>query len=185
MLYKRLFFETLINVPKHLDKEGNIVIRVNHKQVQKQGDKPDFDFMQNSIGTTAEEQIYGLGLQYSMTNFKGQFVNMVSSEGGVGRGLQPLTDLLNTEKKARQGGSPLTTYAPAYSFVTSNRRGFVWPDHTEIGSIDFWSNPNWFNVNMWKTNQMTFNVIQGANLKKVVSGLTNIIGRMRALPRWT
>lgn len=62
MLYKRLFFETLINVPKHLDKEGNIVIRVNHKQVQKQGDKPDFDFMQNSIGTTAEEQIYGLGL---------------------------------------------------------------------------------------------------------------------------
>jgi alpha-glucosidase len=110
---------------------------------------------------------------------------MVSSEGGVGRGLQPLTDLLNTEKKARQGGSPLTTYAPAYSFTTSNRRGFVWPDHTEIGSLDFWSNPNWFNVNMWKTNQMTFHVIQAPNLKKVVSGITRIIGRMRALPRWT
>ena len=32
---------------------------------------------------------------------------------------------------------------------------------------------------------MTFNVIQAANLKKVVSGITRIIGRMRALPRWT
>jgi hypothetical protein len=54
--------------------------------------------MQNSIGTTGDEEVYGLGLQYTMTNMKGQFVNMVSSEGGIGRGLQPVTDLLNTEK---------------------------------------------------------------------------------------
>jgi hypothetical protein len=31
MMFKRLFFETLINVPKHLDTDGNIVIRINHK----------------------------------------------------------------------------------------------------------------------------------------------------------
>lgn len=44
---------------------------------------------------------------------------MISSEGGVGRGLQPITDLLNSEMSAKMGGSPTTTYSPAYTFATS------------------------------------------------------------------
>jgi hypothetical protein len=93
--------------------------------------------MQLIWDSSTNEKIYGLGLQYTETNFKGSTVHMISSEGGVGRGLQPLTDLLNTENNARQGGSEFTTYSPAYSFATSERRGFVFNNHTEIGSINF------------------------------------------------
>jgi len=62
---------------------------------------------------------------------------MISSEGGVGRGLQPITDLLNSEMSARMGGTPTTTYSPAYTFASSERRGFIFPNHTNIGSVDF------------------------------------------------
>jgi len=36
-----------------------------------------------------------MGLQYTVWNFKGLRVPVISSEGGVGRGLQPLTETLN------------------------------------------------------------------------------------------
>ena len=36
-----------------------------------------------------------MGLQYTIWNFKGLKVPVITSEGGVGRGLEPLTELLN------------------------------------------------------------------------------------------
>lgn len=38
-----------------------------------------------------DEEIYGMGLQPTVWNFKGKSVPLIVSEGGVGRGLQPLT----------------------------------------------------------------------------------------------
>ena len=59
-----------------------------------------------------------MGLQYTFWNYKGIKVPVITSEGGVGRGLEPITTILN-ELRNNQGGSPLTTYAPAYSFITT------------------------------------------------------------------
>lgn len=109
---------------------------------------------------------------------------MISSEGGVGRGLQPLTDMLNAQNEARQGGSTVTTYAPAYTFTTSRRRGFTLGNHTEIGKVDF-RDAHSFGISLWKTSSMSINVVHAPTLKKVVTGLTSIVGRMRALPQWT
>jgi hypothetical protein len=131
-----------------------------------------------------DEKVYGMGLQYTVTDFKGHLVNMISSEGGVGRGLQPLTDMLNTENK-NQGGSELTTYSPAYSFGTSFNRGIVMQNHTNIGHIDF-RRKNSFNILLWKTSSSSTNVslklISGGSLKNVISGITSIVGRMKKLP---
>jgi len=91
--------------------------------------------------------VYGFGLQYTETNFKGKNVHIVTSEGGVGRGLEPLTSMLNTAVK-HQGGTPLQSYFPAYTFTTSLRRGFVF-NHTEIGNVDFETIKNCFTVSMW------------------------------------
>lgn len=140
--------------------------------------------MQITTVSNFREKIYGLGLQYTHINFKGQFVNMISSEGGVGRGLQPLTDILNTQSK-HQGGSTTTTYAPAYTFATSERRGFILPNHTELGSLDFKSSKDHATISLWKTDKMKINVFHGKTLKDVVSKLTTVTGRMRALPAWT
>ena len=113
--------------------------------------------MKSTFDSPSIEKIYGFGLQYTETNFKGKNVHIITSEGGVGRGLKPLTQMLNDENKG-QGGTTMTTYSPAYSFGTSLRRGFVWDDHNEIGNVDF-SDHNTFSVLMWKTNQMNTTVI--------------------------
>jgi len=42
-----------------------------------------------------DEEIYGLGLQYTEWDFKGKKAHIISSEGGVGRGLQPVTFVAN------------------------------------------------------------------------------------------
>lgn len=74
--------------------------------------------MQSIFDSPKNEKVYGMGLQYTETNFKGKNVHMITSEGGVGRGLQPLTKMYNDQNK-HQGGSTMTTYSPAYSFATS------------------------------------------------------------------
>jgi len=54
-----------------------------------------FDFIRLQFNSTSDEEIYGMGLQYTVWNFKGLQVPVISSEGGVGRGLEPLTEFLN------------------------------------------------------------------------------------------
>lgn len=54
-----------------------------------------YDFAQLTFDSTNDEQVFGMGLQYTHTNFKGKKVQIITSEGGVGRGLEPLTSLLN------------------------------------------------------------------------------------------
>ena len=96
---------------------------------------------------------------------------MITSEGGVGRGLEPITSMGNVERK-NMGGNTVTTYAPSYSFVTSGRRAFIFNNHTEIGHVDFSQNARKFSTLMWHTNEMRWTVIHGNTMKQVVSGLT-------------
>lgn len=114
-------------------------------------------------------------------------MHILSSEGGVGRGLQPLTSILNTQSK-HQGGTTVTTYAPAYTFATSERRGVIFPDHTEIGSLDFQGSKEHFTATLWKVKigePVKMNVFHGKTLKEVVSSITKVTGRMKPLPGWT
>lgn len=53
-----------------------------------------------------------MGLQYSEWNFKGKSIPLISTEAGVGRGLEPLTAVMNKAMHG-QGGSTVTSYAPA------------------------------------------------------------------------
>jgi len=83
-----------------------------------------------------DEEIYGLGLQYTQWNFKGQKVPIITSEAGVGRGEEPLTTLLNLY--GHKGGNHFTTYSPSYSHITSKNRSFIF-NTTAIGHLDFHS----------------------------------------------
>ena len=38
-----------------------------------------------------DEEVYGMGIQNSVWNFKGHSVPLLSAEGGVGRGLHPIS----------------------------------------------------------------------------------------------
>jgi len=48
-----------------------------------------------SYASAFDEEIYGMGLQYSEWDFKGKSIPLISTEAGVGRGLQPITVALN------------------------------------------------------------------------------------------
>lgn len=56
---------------------------------------------------------------------------LVSAEGGVGRGLQPITEI-----KGHDGGNPWTSYAAAATFLTTKKRAFVC-ENTEYGRASF------------------------------------------------
>ena len=53
------------------------------------------NFLSLAFKSDTDEEIYGLGLQYTVWNFKGKKVPLIVNEGGVGRGLQPITKILN------------------------------------------------------------------------------------------
>jgi hypothetical protein len=82
-----------------------------------------------------DEEIYGLGLEYTVWNFKGQHIPIITSEGGVGRGLWPITEILN-KFEDYIGGNNRTTYAPSYSYITNTNRAFIF-NSSAIGYMDF------------------------------------------------
>ena len=71
-----------------------------------------------NFDSPVDEEIYGMGLQYSVWDFKGHQVPLISDEAGVGRGVQPLTLVMN-EFEDGQGGTDTTSYAPAATFITN------------------------------------------------------------------
>ena len=54
-----------------------------------------FNQLRLTYGCEKDEQIYGFGAQYSKFNMKGERLPLFLSEQGVGRGLEPLTFILN------------------------------------------------------------------------------------------
>lgn len=82
-----------------------------------------------------DEAFYGIGLQPSVWNFKGRTVPIVTVEGGVGRGLEPMTTLLNTFA-GHIGGNEFTTYSASWSYISS-RKHHVYFDTSAIGHIEF------------------------------------------------
>lgn len=72
-----------------------------------------------------------MGLQYTVWNFKGKDVPLVSTEGGVGRGLEPLTTKLGID-----GGNELSSYGPSASYITNKHRAFIFTS-TNIGMASF------------------------------------------------
>ena len=92
-------------------------------------------FFALGYASDADEEIYGLGLQYSVWDFKGRSVPLISTEGGVGRGLQPLSTIMNAAGGA-ESGTDVTSYAPSATYITNKSRAFVF-DQSQIGIADF------------------------------------------------
>ena len=69
------------------------------------------------------EAIFGMGSSYTDLNLKGRAVPVITSEQGVGRGLQPVTLALNTFEHGA-GGNWHTTYTPIPHYVSSRNVSF-------------------------------------------------------------
>ena len=93
------------------------------------------DFIGLQYQSTEDEQFYGLGLQPTVWDFKGKIVPILSSEGGVGRGLEPITTLVNIFASGG-GGDTLTSYTASYSYITNTNKA-VTLNSTAMGQYDF------------------------------------------------
>uniref|UniRef100_A0A0G4GBX8 Glycoside hydrolase family 31 TIM barrel domain-containing protein n=1 Tax=Chromera velia CCMP2878 TaxID=1169474 RepID=A0A0G4GBX8_9ALVE len=85
---------------------------------------------------TEKDVVVGCGTQYSHFDLRGLRVPILSSEQGVGRGLQPLSFLLNHNDPARPSGNPHSTSSAVPFFATSRGRGFFLETH-DFAVFDF------------------------------------------------
>jgi sulfoquinovosidase len=75
-------------------------------------------------GSERDEAFFGFGQHYSRWNLKGERVPVIISEQGVGRGLQPLTFMLNTFVHG-VGSTWHTTYVAKPAYITSRLRSLM------------------------------------------------------------
>ena len=73
----------------------------------------------------SRESFHGFGLQYSLWNLKGRRVPILVAEQGIGRGLQPITSVLNFVADGT-GGDMFTTYAPKSLYITNQNRSVLY-----------------------------------------------------------
>ena len=95
----------------------------------------DTNYFSMTYKSEVDEEIFGMGLQYSEWDFKGKSVPLISDEAGVGRGLEPITMIMD-KIMGGQGGTSTTSYAPAAQYITNKQRGFIF-DQTSIGIASF------------------------------------------------
>jgi hypothetical protein len=127
------------------------------------------DYLSLSWDSPSDEEIYGLGLQYSVWNHKGSQVPLITTEAGVGRGLQPITAFLNIFGGS-SGGTATTSYAPAAQFITSKQRGIV-IDNVNIGIADFTSEDR-NEVVYWHEDKITGTFLYGKDFMELSQTLS-------------
>jgi alpha-glucosidase len=129
----------------------------------------------------AQEQIFGLGEQFSAFNFKNKRVPIMVSEQGLARGKQPLTSILNFFAKGT-GGYWYNSYAPIPHFISSDLRSLA-IENSEFSILDF-RNPKSIHTQTY-SNKVNARLIFGKDPLSIIEQYSDISGRMRALPAWS
>lgn len=119
-----------------------------------------------------------MGLQFTQWGFKNvKYVPLVSAEGGVGRGLEPITEM-----KGIDGGSPWTSYASVATFLTTKQRAFIC-ENTEYGRASFVNDK--INLRFWRAKGFKGYLISGDNPLDLSQKISKAVGTMQPLPSWT
>ena len=88
-----------------------------HLQFTLSFDNAAVNYSELAYASVAGERFHGFGEQFSLLDLKGQAVPVLSQEGGVGRGHQPISGAVNLGSPGSAGG-PLTTYYAVPQYIT-------------------------------------------------------------------
>eukprot|EP00039_Didymoeca_costata_P016390 m.292933 g.292933 ORF g.292933 m.292933 type:complete len:496 (+) comp16388_c0_seq10:141-1628(+) len=130
------------------------------------------------LSTTEQDKIFGLGVQYSVRNLKGREVPILTSEQGVGRGLEPLTKYLNALRDS--GGNWHTTYSSIPHYMTSSMQSLVL-ENSEYSLFNLKSTE--IDVQIF-TSTVQARLFFGLTPLDLIEAYTEFAGRMPPLPRW-
>jgi sulfoquinovosidase len=125
------------------------------------------------------EEIFGMGEQFSHFNFKGKKVPMLVEENGIGRGDKTVTWIANL---FGAGGNEMASYAPIPFFLTTGNKAFFL-NNTELSEFDF-SQSDLIRIEV-ATNEILGYIWQSESPKKLLQLYTSVSGRMPVLPEFT
>jgi len=128
-----------------------------------------------------EESIHGMGIQYTFMNLKGGCVPVFTQEQGIGRGLQPISSVVNLFVK-HASGSYQTSYSPAAYFLTSAKQGF-YLSSKDFALFDF-SDVNKVSIEINATSVTGGFIVGDSHLDVIKTYTEKHAGRMRKLPDW-
>lgn len=128
-----------------------------------------------------EESFHGFGVQYTHWNLKGRRIPIFVAEQGIGRGLQPITSVLNIVGDGA-GGDWTTTYAPKPAYITSQNRSILF-ENTEAMYFDL-RDDDAVVAEVWGLSMSGY-IFVGDSLPALIEEITAITGRMKPLPKWT
>lgn len=142
-------------------------------------DDPTLNRLQLLGAVSPTQRVFGFGEQFTALNMKGRVVPILSQEPGIGRGIQPLTWLLNLGFKA--GGAWHNTNAPAPWFLTSDLLAMCLESY-EHSVFDF-STPDQVKISVFAT-ELRGRLFVGDSPASLLEAYTRFTGRMRPLPEW-
>lgn len=129
--------------------------------------------------TAQDERFFGFGTQYSYLDMKGKRVPVLVQEQGIGRGLQPLTFLMNLF--AGSGGDAFSTYAPVPFYFTNHCRS-MFLKNSEYSVFDL-TNPTKVTVSLF-SRRMRGRILGGSSPLEIIEKFSRYSGRMPELPSW-
>lgn len=126
-----------------------------------------------------EEEFFGFGAQFTHLHMKGRRVPVLSQEPGIGRGIQPLTTVM--EKCFGAGGTWWNTYAPTPMCLSTDLRGLCL-ENTEYSVFDLRPAAS-LRLGAF-TETLATRVFCGSCPVSLLEAYTRFCGRMRPLPSW-
>ncbi len=127
-----------------------------------------------------DDIVFAGGEQFSLMNMARTRLQMISSEKGVGRGVQPLTDIMNSQTPGK-GGAWWTTYTHFPALLQRNGWA-VLAAGSDYTVFDF-SKSNQVNIEV-QASDFSLIVLLGDTLMDAVMRMSSITGLMQPLPLW-
>jgi alpha-glucosidase len=168
------FFQPL---PGHL----HFNIRVDNQECNGENNQCDpIHIVYFHYSSDASEQFFGFGEQFSHMNLKGYEVPIISQEGGLGRGRQPITGLINLFAEGA-GGNDFTTYTAIPHYITTKFRS-LFLETTEYSSFDLTADDK-VTIKLHH-HMMKGRILFGNTYLDLIERYTEYSGRMIPLPEW-
>lgn len=143
-------------------------------------DNPAVNYSELAYSSSADERFHGFGEQFSVLNMKGKTVPVLSQEGGVGRGHQPISAAVNLGSKGA-AGDELTTYYAVPQYITNTNKS-LFLESTDYSVFDL-SDASRVRVRLF-SGLMTGRILAGNSMLELIQRFTDYTGRMRPLPSW-
>ena len=136
-----------------------------------------------SLGWASDksERFFGFGAQYNHLDFKGKLLPIWCQEQGHGRGLEPLSELLNAASPG-SAGSWFSSYTCVPYMLSTNGYGLV-VENDEYVEFDM-RDEKATRVAVFAST-LKAQVIAGKDPLAITEAYTEYSGRMQPLPEWT